>query len=295
MLEVDERNGSGAARRGGEAILDDDFGQGLPDLADKIHPDLRMVTLDQLFAHRAGLWSKNSPKVASLKELLETEKLGKTPRQQRHAFWELVVQETPVFPPGSRFAYAGRGYVLAGAMMEQVADASWEQLMTERLFKPLGMTTAGFGSMGTADEIDQPWQHRVAKDGKRTPLVPGPFSDNPPAIAPVGTIHCSIGDWARYTLVQLQGANGKSQFLKPESFKHLHTPQFGDGYASGWYVSKDGTLSHTGSNGGNFAMISIMPRTNFAVMIATNQGGEVATQACSDLPGLLLARCARNQ
>lgn len=47
------------------------------------------------------------------------------------------------------FVYSNLGYMVAGAMAEKKTGKSWEALMQEKLFKPLGMTSAGFGFPGT--------------------------------------------------------------------------------------------------------------------------------------------------
>jgi CubicO group peptidase (beta-lactamase class C family) len=47
---------------------------------------------------------------------------------------------TIYFEPGSRFAYSGEGIALAQMVVETVTRKSVEELMDERIFKPLGMT-----------------------------------------------------------------------------------------------------------------------------------------------------------
>ena len=48
--------------------------------------------------------------------------------------------------PGAKFAYANMNYVLAGAMLERLSGKTWEELITERIFIPLGLETAGLGT-----------------------------------------------------------------------------------------------------------------------------------------------------
>ena len=47
--------------------------------------------------------------------------------------------------------------------------------------------------------------------------------DNPPAIGPGGTVHCSLEDLARYTIFHMD-KNQKAGLLKPETLAKLHTP-----------------------------------------------------------------------
>ena len=167
--------------------------------------------------------------------------------------------------------------------------------MRERIFVPLGMTTAGFGPMGTPGRVDQPWQHKVVA-GKLSPVPPEPRNDNPPAIAPSGQVHCSIGDWARFVgaLVTEKTAGG---LLKPETLSRLLTPRFGGPYAGGWCIaeadSKYGpVLQHAGSNTMNYCFAVLFPKPRFAVLVATNRGDEndKVLHACGDLANKLVAK-----
>jgi len=126
----------------------------------------------------------------------------------------------PEAEPGTRFIYSNAGFSIAGAMAEKVTGTAWEELMKQRLFEPLGMTSAGFGPPGARGSIDQPRGHR--ENG--SPVEPGRDADNPVAIGPAGTVHCAIDDWAKYVALHLQGARGKARIVKAETFKKLHTP-----------------------------------------------------------------------
>ncbi len=48
----------------------------------------------------------------------------------------------PVFAPGSRYEYSNLGYDAAGLLIERVTGQSYEGFVSERFFKPLGMTSS---------------------------------------------------------------------------------------------------------------------------------------------------------
>jgi CubicO group peptidase (beta-lactamase class C family) len=248
-----------------------------PDNSSLLHPQFQAVTLAQLLTHRAGLphdgpwW--NLP--------------GTTATEQRLALLVSMLERAPASRPGSTYVYSNVGYALAGLMAEQVTGESWESLMRKRLFEPLGMTSAGFGSPGQSGSVTEPWGHH--RDGNE--VTPSQL-DNPPSMGPAGTVHCSVSDWAKFAALHIAGEHGASKLLKPATLKCLHVPPQGCYYAGGWTVGEQSwarglTLSHNGSNTCWYATIWLAPVRNVAVLVVTNQGDKQATsaveQACNAL------------
>jgi CubicO group peptidase (beta-lactamase class C family) len=200
-----------------------------------------------------------------------------------------VTSKAPEAPPGEKFIYSNAGYAIAGHMAEKVTGKSWEDLTREKIFRPLRMTTGGFGAPGTRAKNDQPRGHQP--DG--APVQPGaaaagePPSDNPVAIGPAGIVHCSIGDWAKFAAANLPSA--KTKLVKPETLEKLHTPPdlaLGEEqYAMGWLIADNQpwaggpALTHGGSNTLWYAVAWLAPAKDFAIVIACNQAN---FKACND-------------
>ncbi|MCW3098394.1 MAG: hypothetical protein JWL77_4012 [Chthonomonadaceae bacterium] len=258
-----------------------------PEMRGTMAAGLRKVTLAHLACQRSGITGESWPKGMGFKELND---LPGGYREQRQVYTEHILKEDPIADIGAKFLYSNRNFALLGIVAERVVNEEWEKLITRRLFKPLGMKSAGFQAMGTPDKIDQPWQHRM--DGaKRVPIGPGKYSDNPEVIGPAGTVHCSITDWLKYAAAHARGEEGGSSLLPAEAFKYLHTPQFGGDYAFGWIVTqrpwgRGNVLTHSGSNNQNFAVVWVAPRRDFAVVAATNQGG--AEAACDQVAATMI-------
>lgn len=229
----------------GKLKWDQTLGETFPELKKSMHPQYQAVTLEQLLTHRGGAPG----------ELEKDELWGKlwehkgTPTSARRLLLQGVTSKPPAAAPGEKFIYSNAGVSIAGHMAEKVTGKSWEDLMREKIFRPLGMTTAGFGAPGTRAKNDQPRGHKA--DG--SPVEPGLGADNPVAIAPSGVVHCSIGDWAKFVAANLPSA--KTKLVKPETLEKLHTPAPGEPkYAMGWIIA-DGqpwaggpALTHAGSN-----------------------------------------------
>jgi CubicO group peptidase (beta-lactamase class C family) len=255
-----------------------------PDLKGKMVQQYQTVTVEQLLTHRGGI--PTSPPAAAWKRAWEQKG---TPAEQRSEFIEAVLGQPPESAPGTKTIYSNQGYAIMGAMLERVAGKSWERLITERLFDPLQMKSAGFGPPGTIGEMDQPWGHA------RKLLITVPLQqDNPPAIAPAGRVHCSLDDLAHYVMLHMErGTN--TTLLKPETWRRLHTPPAGEEYAFGW-VSLNRSwaggkaLMHNGSNTMWYLVIWLAPDKDFAVIAATNIGGAEAEKACDEVASTMIGK-----
>lgn len=260
----------------------------LPELAPKMDPAYRNVTLEQLMNHRAGFTAESWPRGQTL---LDVQQLPGSPREQRWAYAKMILKEPPEVAPGTKFLYSNRSYAIAGVIAEKTANKAWEDMMREWLFAALGMDSCGFGAMGTAGKLDQPLQHEL-KGREHRAIEPGPLADNPLAIAPAGTVHCSVIDWAKFLQAHLRGENGFGGILEPGTFRKLHTPPFDD-YAFGWLAvdrpwAGGRALTHAGSNTQNYAVAWIAPKKDFAVAVMTNQGGDQAAKAADAAASALI-------
>jgi CubicO group peptidase (beta-lactamase class C family) len=252
------------------------------------------VTIEQLLAHRAGFPEETAAPGMSLDQM----RASTSPLPaQRLQYLRLILAEPPTVPPGTKSLYSNRSYIVAGAIAERLGRAAWEELMTRRLFRPLDMGSAGFGWMASPGQADQPWPHLV-RDGRHEPIPPGPGADNPLLLGPAGTVHASLGDWGKFVACHLRAGHGHPALLKPETIARLHS-RHGDGdYANCWVFTErewgGGTvLTHDGSNTMIYAVVWMAPTRDFAVLAATNQGGDEATKACDEVSAALISLSSR--
>src|SRR5262249_14760677 len=162
-------------------------------------------------------------------------------REDRKAYARLGLAMPPKGAMEATYEYSNTGYVIAGAMIEARLGTRWEDLIRSKLFEPLGLATGGCGAPGRAGATDQPVGHARSGPGGALQAYPpsGPITDNPVVLGPAGRVHFGLADLLRYLAAHRDGSN----FLKPDSWRLLHTPPFGGGYAMGWAVRPDGALS----------------------------------------------------
>jgi CubicO group peptidase (beta-lactamase class C family) len=263
----------------------------LPNFATGMNKAFRDAPLECLLCNRAGFPGETAPKG---KNLNDVRRLPGGVFEQRQAYVKMIVAQEPDARPNTKFIYSNAGYVVAGAIVEHWTKMPWEKAIKEMLFAPLGMKTAGFGWTASKGKRDQPWGH--LGDGKR-PVEPGPGADNPLCIGPGGTVHCSIGDWAKFAALHVGGGDGE-RLLTDETLEKLHTPVGDQDYAMGWNTTErpwggGKVLTHAGSNTMNFAVAWLAPKKKFASLAATNCAGKGAQKACDDVAGLLIGRNLR--
>jgi CubicO group peptidase (beta-lactamase class C family) len=264
----------------GKLRFEDTLADAFPQLAAGMNAQYRTVTITQLLSHTAGL-----PPLTDEKELgpfyAATKGIGELPAQ-RAAVTRTYLAMAPASKFGE-FAYSNLGFIIAGAIAEARTGKSWEDLIREQIFAPLGIVNAGFGAPGAPGKVEQPQGHNEGR-----PLEPGTDdADNPPAIGPAGTVNIALKDWLLFAQDQLAGVHGRGKLLTPETYRKLHTPVTG-AYALGWGVrpGENGVplvLGHSGSNGYWFADIKIIPKKEMIFMIVTNAGCEEATKAMQEI------------
>ncbi|MBA2662892.1 MAG: beta-lactamase family protein [Bradymonadaceae bacterium] len=279
-----------AARLVGAGVIgwETTLAQGFAHIADEMNVAYRDVTLVDLLSHRAGfaadipadiwgqLWSDPRP-VAEL----------------RAWFAQEMLTLGPSVTPQTQVVYSNAGFMIAGAMLEHATGRSWEALIEEHLFAPLEMTNCGFGTPATVGTVDAPWGHAEGAEGA-VPVAPGPGGDNPRALGPAGTVHCSLADWAKFAAVHVAGARQSSDFLSAQAFETLHAPRTLDPpFALGWLALSRSwaggiALHHTGSNTMFYADLWLAPARDIAFMVVTNRAGPTASAAAEAVYGELI-------
>ena len=255
-----------------------------PGIAARMNPALHDVTVAQLLSHTAGLPGLRSDR--EMAAYLRVIKSEKKVRAQRAALAMYYLSRPPASKVGE-FSYSNLGYVIAGAVAEERTGQSWEDLIREEIWKPLGIRSGGFGPPGKSGRFDEPLGHERV-DGKLVALDPeDAASDNPPSVGPAGRVHIDLHDWLLFVQDQLDGENGRGKLLKPESYRRLHTP-VSKSYAMGWGVLRDpqgatSVLTHTGSNGYWVADVRIFPKRQLILLSVINAGDDVAVQADKDI------------
>ncbi len=243
----------------------------LPEIAETMRPEYRSVTLVQLLSHQSGM----SENLQDLK-FLDTFFSDSRPLPvQRMALITAALREPPTSPAGDIFVYCNTGYLIAAAIAEKVTGVPFEELMRREIFKPLGITTAGFGPTRSG----QPRGHR---DGKPATAAMTKSDDGVPMVyTAAGNMHMSLGDWAKFCLDQLSGSRGAGKLLSAASYKLMQTARPGSTAGVDWGVQesiagrKGPVLVHGGSDGNWLAWAVLFPNTDTGVLVVANAAADM--------------------
>ena len=259
----------------------------LPDMGGDVRPEYRAITLRQLLTHTSGL-PENIRDEKALNSLFYNESSANL-TERRREYIARALQDAPVGRAG-RFSYSNTGFLIAAFMAETASKESYESLMRDEVFTPLGMTSAGFGRPPNG----QPAGHKHGS-------IAVPRDVNPDFFAPAGNIYLSLDDWARFCIDQLRGANGKGALLKPETYSVTQSPPPGAPVSMGWFVRNSiaglpgPVYYHEGSDGAWFAVVALFPASGSGVLAVTNGGKDMGGQALALAAAMNAAKLLANK
>lgn len=226
--------------------------------------DAGHVTVADLLSHRLGLphnaWD----------DRLEA---GEDPRTLRARFGALA----PACPPGTCHAYQNIAFDTASEIVERATGQAYADVARERLFAPLGMTTATLGRAGLQSAASWARPHRLRK-------TPAAVQDAYYRIPAAGGVNGSITDLVRWMLAQMGEAPA---VLSPAMLDALHkdrvsTPPRGPrgpsdpkdaAYGLGWRsFTLDGhrLVGHRGSVDGYASLILFDPVDRSGILMLWN-------------------------
>jgi len=91
------------------------------------------ITIFNLLTHTSGIAS-----FTAFSEYPSLEPFAKTPEQLVALFRDKPLE----FQPGEKWSYSNLAYVMLGILIHRVSGKFYGDFLQERIFKPLGMTTA---------------------------------------------------------------------------------------------------------------------------------------------------------
>jgi D-alanyl-D-alanine carboxypeptidase len=175
------------------------------------------------------------------------------------------------FPPGTRYGYSNSGYRLLDIIIEKVTGSPFAEVITERVFRPAGMGSAGL----LTDRAVIPWRARgyeLAADGHLAAARHLSMTITGGA----GGLAASLQD-----MLAFDQAMGEHALVSPPEERQMHapTPLTGgrtEGYGMGWVLTTyRGTpvVSHAGGVDGFSCFYARFPERDTSLIILSNRSG----------------------
>ncbi|MGH3050792.1 MAG: serine hydrolase domain-containing protein [Gaiellaceae bacterium] len=179
-----------------------------------------------------------------------------------------------IAPPGLIWSYSNSGYSILGRIVEVLSGATFEDVLRERLFEPLGLEhTVSFAEQA----IPHPTSvgHVAGEDG----LVVSETWSLARAFGPMGAaVIASAGDVLRF--VQPHLAEPGVTLLEPKLVAAMQEEQvrlvddlLGHAWGLGWILDRWGevdVIGHDGNSIGQNAFMRVAPGERFGFCLQTN-------------------------
>lgn len=203
----------------------------------------------------------------------------------------------PAWSFRSRYAYDNTLYIVAGEVAAAAGGAPYETLLRREVFEPLHMTRCQVGAWNR-DAVGNVAQPHTWRDGRNVVInADGPQIANVP-MAAAGGVRCSLGNMLTWVTMWLQpdasGLVDGKPWLSPVQREALWTPQtimplgksmrewdnsHYSAYGYGWRLTDvDGTqkVSHTGTLGGMYSAVTLLPEQHAGFVILINDDADDA-------------------
>ena len=235
----------------GKIGLDEKLLKYIPD----VPPSWSGITVRHLLTHTSGL--------GDYPQTFDLQRDG----SEQEIFKQLQ-SVPPASPPGERWAYSNVGYVTLGVLIRKVSGQFYGDFLAQRVFKPLGMTTARI--ISEADIV-----HNRAAGYE---LIKGEIK-NQTWVAPSlnttadGALYLTVLDMIKWDEALTAG-----RLLKKESYEQMWSPvQLNNGtthpYGFGWMfgeVNGKKLIEHGGAWQGFKAHIARYPDNKLTVIVLAN-------------------------
>ena len=182
--------------------------------------------------------------------------------------WALIKQVSPTNSPGEIWRYSNLGYLTLGFLVTKVSGKPYYSFMQERVFKPLGMTTAR--TISEEDIVpNRAAGYRLVNGEVKNQEWVSPSMNS----GPDGSFYFTIRD-----MVKWDDALSNGKLLSKASYEQMWTPvRLADGkeqtYGFGWALSRlngKRVIAHGGSWQGFKVIIARYPDNGLSVIVFAN-------------------------
>ena len=186
----------------------------------------------------------------------------------------LIAKEKPQFEPGTKSLYSNDGFILLGAVVQQVSGESYIDYLRQHILNPADMTDTGY-SAHFPDQVPG-MAHGYTVAGSKLRDV----SSQPQIANPSGGAYSTTGDLLKFAQALLDYKLLTPAMTAVILAPRVNSPQPGgpsvDKFTYGFAYQQINGVTFIGHNGGTPGytdQIDIYPHSGYVVVILTNQDG----------------------
>ncbi|HEX8331567.1 MAG TPA: serine hydrolase [Segetibacter sp.] len=233
------------------------------------------VTLSDMMSHRTGL-----PRHDFSWYLFSTD--------SRDSILQRIKYQEPTAPIRHVWQYNNFMFTAQAAIAEKITGKSWEENISERFLKPLGMTNTNLDIKALETYTEPAVGYGLKKDSIIKKLDYYKIA----SMAPAGSINSSVNEMANWVITWINGGKFKGKEILPAKYvsqaitsqsivnpgfpskekPDLHFATYGFGWALSSYKGHY-RVDHGGNIDGFSANASFFPTDSIGIIVLTNQDG----------------------
>ncbi|WP_078652628.1 serine hydrolase domain-containing protein [Streptomyces sp. NRRL F-525] len=197
----------------GRVSLDDTVEHWLPGTVSGNRNDGNAITVRQLLNHTSGLFNYTAdfPAISTVAGFEADRYTTWTPQQ----LVGIAMRHAPDFAPGTQWEYSNTNYILAGMIIQKATGHTWQQEVTRRIIRPLGLRDTS--APDTSSRIPGQHLHGYSDFGGSGPTID--VTDlNPTVAGSAGAMISTTNDLTRFFSSLLGG-----KLLHPAQLAEMKT------------------------------------------------------------------------
>lgn len=239
-----------------------------------------LITIEDLLSHKSGIGNQGTTQIF----FPENDKL-KTVQRLKYLKPEGEIKNS--------FVYSNMAYTVAGTIVEQITNKSWDSNIEEKLFNPLKMKSSftDYSKMKATNNFSYGY-------GLFNGQIEKVMFENMNSIGPAGAIKSTVLDMSNWMIAWLNKGNFKGQKIIPtvyfdqatraQNIKNDNFEEdaflFADGF--GWRLrSSYGRfrVEHGGNNYGFSSELMMFPFEKIGIVVLTNQDNSILPFIVADI------------
>lgn len=210
------------------------------------------------------------------------------PTDSKDSLVQRIQYQEPFTGVRQKWYYNNFMFLAQGAIAEKITSKSWEENVTQRIFKPLGMTRSNLSITDLQRQTDVAFGYQLEKETTIKKMDYYHIA----GMSPAGSINSSVNEMSTWVMTWIYGGKNKGKELLPAAYvSEAMSSQMVVGaglpdkdnpdihmanYGYGWFLTSykgHYRVEHGGNIDGFSASTSFFPSDSVGIVVLVNQNG----------------------